>query len=146
MEKTKSELRLDREFRRLYNEINYNDLDYDPDKLLITNDQISTIEYETNDFEHEESESAVNDDRSDLEKMLCPSNFNELTLEDITNRISQFTDCQKKAYNYIKDNISCQCLMFLTGLGGTGKTFFLQTISSFFSNKSILNFVIQILT
>ncbi len=46
--------------------------------------------------------------------------------------------CQKKIYDYINLNISKQQLLFISGAGGTGKSFFIDFLDKYLSMEGLI--------
>ena len=69
------------------------------------------------------------DDAPEIRKLL---EYNKAKLMkeklDLQSRISKLTDCQKHVFDYIVKHEGNQILAFVTGPGGTGKSFLLHTI------------------
>ena len=58
--------------------------------------------------------------------------------QDLESKIGQLTPTQSIVFKYISEHVSEQILAFVTGPGGTGKSFLLQTIVLFFESAACM--------
>ena len=74
---------------------------------------------------------------SDIQKLVL---YNKMRIledkKDLAVKIHQLTESQAKVYDFISSHESEQILAFITGPGGTGKSFLLRTILLFFESAA----------
>lgn len=80
--------------------------------------------------------SSLNDDQYNVSSNnICPVNNMNERMESLSNNVKRLTEKQLKAYNiavdYISGNKGSQMLMFVTGEGGTGKSFLISLIMEY---------------
>ena len=99
---------------------------------IIGLDYAENIPFEGENLDVYETTAMINIDSDDAPEIQRLLQINKAKLlrekNDLKTRVSQLTDSQTKVYNHISMNQSSQILAFVTGPGGTGKSFLLHTI------------------